>query len=267
MIGSGNIMNIMNSVSDSYRGHLETSQYLAEAKKSALEEYQKLQLSDIISPEYKGKHINELTLEQQNKAAAFYVGVLVLDEYRKRESYELHHDYELTKLIVQMFVEYPFLKSLYDVAMRKYAKEQYTALKTSALFKDENKGKQLKDFTQAEQTNMSKWYKEVETLREYMFAIRQLKSNNHYVNIEESDKLISDITQLFHDYPFIEKIGEPSPGDDGVGENELRGGLKKSSKTRKQKRKRNSRHTSRKHRMSSSRGIKKRRHSRNSRKG
>ena len=115
MIGSGNIMNIMNSVSDSYRGHLETSQYLAEAKKSALEEYQKLQLSDIISPEYKGKYINELTLEQQNKAAAFYVGVLVLDEYRKRESYELHHDYELTKLIVQMFVEYPFLKSLYDV--------------------------------------------------------------------------------------------------------------------------------------------------------
>ena len=98
----------MNSVSDSYRGHLETSQYLAEAKKSALEEYQKLQLSDIISPEYKGKYINELTLEQQNKAAAFYVGVLVLDEYRKRESYELHHDYELTKLIVQMFVEYRF---------------------------------------------------------------------------------------------------------------------------------------------------------------
>lgn len=265
MIGSGNIINIMNSVSDSYRSHVQTSELLAEAKKITLESYQTLQLSDIISPEYKGKHINELTLEQQNKASSFYKEVLVLDDYRKRENYEIHHDYELTKLIVQMFVDYPFLKNLYDSAMRKYAREQYTNLKKSTLFKDENKGKQLRDFTQTEQTNMSKWYREVETLREYVFAIRHLKSNNHYVNIEESNKLISDITQLFHDYPFIEKIGESSPSDSGFEVDELRGGSRKRSRTRKHKRKRSSRHTSRKHRMASSRGIKKRRHSKNSR--
>lgn len=265
MIGSGNIMNMMRQISDSYRSHVESTQFLAEAKKHATEQYEKLQMSGIITPEYKGKDINELTLEEQDKASKFYVEALVLDEYRKREAYEIHNDYQLTKLIVQMFVDYPFLKNLYDVAMRNFAKQEYTDLKQSTLFTNENKGKQINDFTQAEQTNMSKWYKEIESLREYMFAIRHLKSAGKYVNIEESNKLISDINQLFHDYPFIEKIGEPSPDESGFEGDIIRGGSRKRSRTRKQKRKRNSRHTSRNHRKKSSRAIKKRRRSKNSR--
>ena len=220
MLGAGNLFG--KSISDlisSSKNELEENQdeIVERVREHGREEYNKILSSGMINEENKNKVIHDFTLEQQYEMAKYSTPVLNLFHYKNKDLVQIHKDAELVKSIIKLFLTYPFLLKLFSITIRQTALKEYNELSGAIFINEENKGKNLSDFTLEEQTRMSKYSDKVSGLSTYVYG-KQLANEGRTDHSVDNDivydtDLFDKIVNLFQNYPFLQKIGESSPDE------------------------------------------------------
>jgi len=243
MIGAGNLFG--KSISDlisSSKDDLEENhdEVVERVREHGREEYNKILSSGMINEENKNKVIHDFTLEQQYEMAKYSTPILNLFHYKNKDLVQIHKDAELVRNIIKLFLTYPFLLKLFSVTIRHTALKEYNELSGAIFINEENKGKNLSDFTLEEQTRMSKYSDMVSGLSTYVYGKQLAKEGQTDYSVDNDivydTDLFDKIVNLFQNYPFLQKLGEKSPDEMPKSYYASRGG--KYSKRRRSKRKR-----------------------------